>query len=98
MIKAFDIKSNEVNSFPNHRASFTASSAGTNVAKTSKNTKIAKKPVLPWPKTHLNAITKPKHSNNVTPSKRTYKWNLKHESVAIMPSNIQRRKGMFIPG
>lgn len=72
MIKAFDIKSNEVNLPSNPRASFTDSSAGTSAAKTSKNTKIAKKPVLPTTETPPSAIIKPKLSSNVTPTKRTY--------------------------
>ncbi len=72
MIKAFDIKSNEVHVSPNPRVSSTDSSAGTSAAKTSKNTKIAKKPVLPTTETPPSAIMKLKLFSNVTPSKRTY--------------------------
>jgi hypothetical protein len=72
MIKAFDIKSNEVNVFHNCRVSSTDSSAGISAAKISKNTKIAKKPVLPTTENPPNAIIKPKPFSNATLSKRKY--------------------------
>ena len=97
MIKAFDIKSNEVSIIRKFRASSTVSSAGTDAVKTSKNTKIARKPVLPTIGTQPNAIMKPKLSNSAIPSKRTFQLIFKHESRPIVSPNFQRRKRMLIP-
>lgn len=74
MIKTFDIKSNEV-FFSLSRLYFTPSWDGTDAELTSKNSKIAKKPVLLMARTQPNAIMKRKHYNNAIPNKRTFSNN-----------------------